>query len=267
MARVLITGGTGGLGSELVPRFAAAGYTVRIMSRRPRPGDGAAYEWAQADLDTGDGVAAALEGADVVVHAASAAQQRRWTADVEQTRVLLEAAKAVGAPHVFYISIVGVDAMSEGRGWPASYYRSKLECERMIEASGVPWSNLRATQFHTLIDVFLRTLDRLPLVLAVPKRFRFQPIDTGEVAERMVQYAADGPSGRLPDLGGPEVLTLGDMARDWLRARGRRKALVNLPLMGTAAAAFGRGLNCAPDHAEGKITWPQWLERTYGAQN
>ena len=257
MARVLITGGSGGLGGELVPRFRQAGYTVRISSRRPAPPDaGAGLEWAQASLETGVGLAEAVAGADLIAHAASSPFRRTWQVDVEGTRRLLEAAGAANTPHFFYISIVGVDRV------PLPYYRAKLAAEKLIEESGVPCSILRATQFDSLIDRFLRTLIRLPLAL-VPKDLRFQPIDTGEVAERMVAAAANGPSGRLPDLGGPEVHTSGELARAWLKARGRRVALVHLPLPGKAAAAFRRGDLCTPN-AEGKVTWADWLARTYG---
>ncbi len=259
MPRVLITGGSGGLGRELVPRFLDAGYTVRVSSRRPAPPDvDAGLEWAQAGLETGEGLAEAVAGADLIVHAATSPFRRTQQVDVEGTRRLLEAAKAANTPHFFYISIVGVDRV------PLPYYRAKLAAEKLIEESGVSWSTLRATQFHTLIDRFLRTLVRLPIAL-IPKDLRFQPVDTGEVAERMVAAAAQGPSGRLPDFGGPEAHTSGELARAWLKARGKRAALVHLPLFGKAAAAFRRGDLCTLDHAEGTITWAGWLARTYGS--
>ncbi len=257
MPRVLITGGSGGLGHELVARFRQAGYTVRISSRRPAPPDAAdGLEWAQASLETGEGLAEAVAGADLIVHAASSPFRRTQQVDVEGTRRLLDAAKEAKTPHFFYISIVGVDRV------PLPYYRAKLAAEKLMEESGVPWSTLRATQFHTLIDRFLRSLVRLPVAL-LPKDLRFQPVDTGEVAERMLAAAAQGPSGRLPDLGGPEVHTSGELARAWLKARGKRVALVHLPLFGKAAAALRRGELCTPN-AGGTITWADWLARTYG---
>jgi uncharacterized protein YbjT (DUF2867 family) len=127
----------------------------------------------------------------------------------------------------------------------------------------VPWSNLRATQFHTLMDGFLRMFSRVPLVLPVPKSFKFQPIDTGEVADRMVGYAPDGPSGRLPDVGGPEVLTFGEMAKAWLQARGKRRPVVNVPTLGGTARGYRAAYNCTPEHSEGKVTWEEWLGRKY----
>jgi uncharacterized protein YbjT (DUF2867 family) len=258
MPTILITGGTGDLGSKLVERFAAGGNTVRVLSRRPRPAE-ATTDWAQGDMETGEGLGEAVAGADMVVHAATGGGTRA-KADAPGTRNLLEACKRAGTAHFFYISIVGIEKI------PLGYYKAKLKCERLIEASDVPWSNLRATQFHALMDGFLRMFSRVPLVLAAPKSFKFQPIDSGEVADRMVQEAANGPSGRLGNIGGPELLTLGDMAKQWQQVRGKRKPIVNVPLFGGVASAYKAGYNCTPEHAEGKVTWGEWLEGRYGSQ-
>ncbi len=260
MPTVLVTGGTGVLGRELVPRLAAAGHTVRIMSRGPRPaGADEALQWAQADLETGQGLADAITGAEVIVHAASSPRRRTWQADVEGTRRLLAAADGAGTGRLFYISIVGVDRI------PFGYYKAKLAAEKLIEESGVPWSVLRATQFHSLIDMFLRMLIRLPVGL-LPGDFQFQPIDAGEVAERMVQHLAGGAAGRLPDIGGPQVRSFGDLAGAWLKARGKRALVLPLPLPGRAASGFRRGYNCTPGHADGRITWEEWLAQRYTAK-
>src|SRR2546422_1538792 len=219
MAIVLITGGTGDLGSKLVERFAAGENTARVLSRRARPAE-ATTEWVQGDMETGEGLGEAVKGADIIVHAATGGGTRA-KADVPGTRNLLAACKEAGTPHFFYISIVGIEKV------PLGYYKAKLECERLIEESGVPWSNLRATQFHTLIDGFLRMFSRVPFVLLVPKSFKFQPIETGEVADRMVSDAAKGPIGRLPDIGGAEILTFGGHAEGWQPAHGLRAAVVS----------------------------------------
>ena len=273
MSTILVTGGTGDLGSKLIERFATRGDTVRILSRRPRPDASADAdppvgrgpspdEWAQGDVETGEGLAEAVAGADLVVHAATGAGLRP-EADAPGTRNLLAACKDGGTPHFFYISIVGIDRV------PLPYYKAKLECEWLIEKSGVPWSNLRATQFHSLLDGFLRNgmlpaLGRVPFVRLIPKAFQFQPIETGEVADRMVACAAQGPSGRLLDIGGPEVLTFGQMAKAWKQATGDGRPIVNLPLMGGMAAAFKGGYNCTPEYADGKMTWAEWLAQKYG---
>ncbi len=256
MPLALITGGAGVLGSELSRRLAAAGHDVRVMSRRPSPPE-TPYQWAQADLRTGEGLTEAVVDADLVMHCASS-PVRTTSTDVDGTRRLLQAAKAAGgSPHIFYISIVGIDRI------PLPYYKGKLACEQLIEESGLPWSNLRAVQFHTLIDRILGSAVRLPIAF-LPKSFKFQPIDPGEVAERMVEYALKGPRGRLPDLGGPKVRTMSDLAAAWLKARRKRAAILPLPLFGKVAGGFRNAYNCTPDQAEGKISWERWLERKYG---
>src|SRR5262249_61895127 len=99
-------------------------------------------------------------------------------------------------PHVVYISIVGSDLVSFG------YVRAKLECERLVSGSGLPWTTLRATQFYDLILKGAPTLARLPVV-PVPAGFVIQPVDSGEVAARLAGLALSEPARRLPDMGGP----------------------------------------------------------------
>jgi uncharacterized protein YbjT (DUF2867 family) len=258
MTRVLVTGGAGGFGQALVPRLQSRGYTVRIMSRRPAPPSGTA-EWAQADIESGAGLAAALAGADVVVHAASSPARHTQQIDVEGTRRLLDAARGAGVGHFAYISIVGIERV------PYAYYRAKLAAEELVHRAGLPWSILRATQFHTLIDMLLRGADRFPLFL-LPSDLRFQPIDTGEAAERMAEAVAAGPAGQLPDIGGPEVLTLGAMARAWMAARGRPRRVIHLPLPGGFASALRQARNTCPDQRYGRITWADWLRENYTDQ-
>jgi uncharacterized protein YbjT (DUF2867 family) len=212
-------------------------------------------EWAQVDLATGRGVREAVEGAQIVIHAATMPTPS-GKVDVGGTQRLLEAARAVGVEHCVYISIVGIDRN------PFFYYRNKLKAEELVRASGVPWSILRATQFYPFIDRILRAAVRGPLLPLAPD-LRFQPIDLRDVVRRMVESVIAGPGGQLEDIGGPEVLTLGEMARAWLKARGLRSLIVPLPLPGKAAAAFRRGLNTCPDHAYGAITWQTWLQETY----
>jgi uncharacterized protein YbjT (DUF2867 family) len=257
MKRILITGGTGVLGRELTPRLRAAGYTVRIMSRRPpRPGEDEGLEWAQASLVEGTGLSEALEGAGIVIHAASSPVKR--AVDVDGTARLLEAAKAAGIEHFVYISIVGIEQIDY------SYYKNKLAAERLIEDSGLPYSIQRATQFHELIDRLLPTFTRLPVAF-LPKNWQFQSISAAEVAERLVSVVEAGPSGRLEDIGGPEVLRLGEMAHSWLSAQGKHKPIVHLPVPGGLSAGFRDGLNTIPESRVGETTWSQWLEERYAS--
>ncbi len=258
MTRILVTGGAGGLGSELVPLLQSAGHDVRIGSSRPEPEDLAAgLEWAQGDLLTGDGLAESVAGIETIVHCASSPFKKTQEADVAGTKRLLKAAKAAGAGHFYYISIVGVDRMT------LPYYRAKYAAEQAIEASGVPYTILRATQFHSLLDAFMRTLFRRGPFLFVPGAARFQLIDTSEVARHMAETVETGPSGRLPDIGGPEVLTAAEIAKPWLKVSGVRAVRVPVPALGPLGQ-FAKGLNICPENKSGRITWAQWLEKTYG---
>lgn len=254
MKKILVTGGSGALGYELIPRLAKAGYSIRGMSRRPAPaGIGDEIEWRQADLESKTGWEDALSDVDTIVHCASSALNRMRQVDVDGTARLLELARAARVKHVVYISIVGIDRI------PFTYYRAKLAAEKLIESSAIPWSILRATQFHTLIDLALRGLTRVPLFLMLDTRLQFQLIDPGEVADCLVDCVKRGPRERLPDIGGPQVQSFGDLAQIWLASRRIKRRLVHVPFPGKLAAGFRAGLNCVPGEPYGKVTWAQWL--------
>ena len=211
MQNILVTGGAGRLGRPLVRYLSEIGYRVRRMSRRSSPGvDWPGAEWKQADLATGAGLEEAVQGMDVVVHTAGNGTRQ---VEVEGTRRLLDAARRADVSHVVYISIVCIDKV------PYAYGKARLTCEDLIEHSGIPWSILRATQFHYLIDLVLHTLARLPLVMPLPTDLLLQPVDEEEVAGRLCEIVQAGPSGRLPDMGGPQIYTSGDLVRTWLKQR------------------------------------------------
>ena len=246
MTAILVTGSTGTLGRALVPQLTAAGHEVRAFSRRPRPSSTPPQAWATGDLRANTGLDEALAGIDVVVHCASA--QR---GDQAAARNLIAAARRAGAPHLVYISIVGVDRV------PVGYYRAKLAVERLIEDSGLPWTILRATQFHELILRGCELLARLP-VLLVPAS-SFQPVSAGEVATRLAFLAGQPPAGRVPDMGGPQVRTSRDLAGRYLRASGRRRRVLPVWLPGRAFAGLRRGGLLAPGHATGTVTFDEFL--------
>lgn len=260
MSSILVTGGTGTLGRGVVTRLLTAGNDVRVLSRRAAdrvPGGGALRDagWVTGDLHSGAGLDEVATGAEVIVHCAS--DFRRPGRDLGMTRNLIETAKRHGAPHLVYVSIVGVDRV------PLGYYRTKLEAEQLVRGSGLPWTILRATQFHDLILYLCQSLALPPLML-VPAGISFQPVDADDVAGRVSQLAAGPPAGRVPDFGGPEVLAIADLARAYLRASGRRRPLRTVRLPGKIFDGFLRGDHLAPGHADGRRTYQEFLTANAG---
>lgn len=252
IVEVLIVGGTGLLGREVVREALAAGHTVRATSRTPKP-DGTPVQWFEADLTTGKGLEEAAEGTDAVVFAAGDARNHA-AVEVEGIRRLADRVRG----HLVYVSIVGVDTL------PIAYYRSKLAAEQALAASTVPHSILRATQFHPFVATVFAGLNRVPLVLPVPRNFRIQPVAVSDVAGRLVRCLKDGPGGLLRDFCGPEVFSLDEAARMWRDARRSRKPIIRIPVPGGTGAAFRKGYNTNPDGELGSGRWADWLAREYG---
>ena len=107
----------------------------------------------------------------------------------------------------------------------------------------------------------IRFLELGPVALA-PKGFVLQPIDTGEVADRLVELALSAPAGRVPDVGGPGVRTFADLARSYQKVAGRCRRLFEVPVPGKMARAFRQGAQTCPERRCGKITWEAFLHRT-----
>ncbi len=248
MTPILVTGGTGTLGRVVVGQLVAAHREVRMLTRRPSTGPGV----YTGDLATGAGLAEAVAGTGIIVHCAS--DPRNGQIDIEGTRRLIEAARSTGTPHLLYVSIVGVDRN------PFRYYRAKLATERVVAGSGLPWTILRATQFHDLIAAVARLLAKSPLV-PVPAGVSFQPVDVHEVAARIIELATAGPAGRAADFGGPQVRTAEDLLRTYLSATGRRRVLAPIVLPGKVFRAFRAGANLCPEHADGRTTFEDYLNR------
>jgi uncharacterized protein YbjT (DUF2867 family) len=260
---VLVTGGTGTLGREVVRAATAAGHRAVTMSRRPAPDASTAPRWATADLLTGQGLAAAVADVDVVIHAASDSRGDP-AVDEDGTRRLALAVKAARVPHLVFVSIVGIDRIS----YP--YYARKLAAEHALEGSGQPHSILRATQFHPFVDFLLtKAASAVPLVMPLPVRCLLQPVDVGDVAVRLLGAVDDGPRGRLPDYGGPRRMDVGEAATLWQQARGVRKPIVPLPAYNAILRGFRAGYNTLPaDTApenRGRVTWEEWLASVGGA--
>jgi uncharacterized protein YbjT (DUF2867 family) len=252
---ILVTGGTGTLGRLVVRCLRESGCDVRVLSRRSHESkDG--IEFMTGDLATGEGIEAAVDGAETIVHLAGSPK-----GDEDKARNLVRAASRAGAAHLVYISVVGADRIpmvSRVDRAMFGYFGSKLAAERIVADSGLPFTTLRATQFHEGMLTVAQQMAKLPVV-PVPSGFRFQPIDADEVTARLVELALSEPAGLVPDMGGPRVYGVADLLRGYLRASQRRRLIVPVWLPGKAARAFRDGGNLAPKQAVGHRTWEEFL--------
>ncbi|WP_448630727.1 SDR family oxidoreductase [Cellulomonas soli] len=250
-APVLVTGGSGTLGRAVVRTLLDQHRPVRVLSRRPRsPLVPAEVEWVVGDLLTGEGLDDAVAGVQAVVHAATDPSHPQD--DVEAVARLLLAARSAHSPHLIYPSIVGADLI------PFRYYDAKVEAELLVEHGGVPWTILRATQFHDLVVSMLGTLCAGPMAV-VPAGTAVQPVDVRDVAALLVGFVDAGPRGRATDLGGPEVIDSTELAAMYLDARGLRRSVQAVPFPGAIAAAYRSGAHLTPEHADGIGTFAQHL--------
>lgn len=257
---ILVTGGTGVLGRLVVRRLRDAGRDVRVLSRRHHEAtDG--VEFVTGDLTTGEGIEPAVDGAGTIVHLAGSPKGNEG-----ETRNLVRAASRAGAAHLVYISVVGADRIPVSSRVDRAmfgYFGSKLAAERLVSDSGLPFTTLRATQFHDLILTVARQMAKLPVV-PIPAGFQVQPIEADEVAARLVELTLGEPAGLVTDMGGPRVYGAADLLRGYLGATHRRRPIVPLPLPGKAARAFRAGANLAPEQAVGRRTWEEFLADRLG---
>lgn len=256
--RVLVTGGTGMLGRQVVRRLREAEHTVRVLSHREASGEmPPGIEWARADLAAGTGLREAVDGVDAIIHAATRFPMRGEaklpSVDVEGTRALLAAARAAGVSHILYVSIVGIEHFP---GF--AYYRWKLRGEELVRESGVPWTIVRAAQFYPFIGALADMVLRLP-VAPVPAGARLQPIAAADVATYLVERVEDGPSRRTHEVVGPEVHLAADLARSFARARGRHRVVLPVPVPARFGAALRSGALTSSRGTRGRLTWAEWL--------
>ncbi|MCX5423269.1 SDR family oxidoreductase [Streptomyces sp. NBC_00078] len=245
---ILVTGGTGTLGCHVAPLLQAAGREARVLSRNARPAANG-VEYVVGDLLKDEGIAAAVAGTETVLHLAGGQK-----GDDEATRALIRAAQASGVRHLVYISVIGADRV------PLAWLRTKLDSERAVADSGIPWTTLRAAQFHELTLAMVEKTTKLP-VLPAPGGLRLQPVDSREVAARLVELTLGKPAGPVPDMVGPRLYDIPALVRPYLELRGRRprpKLPVRIP--GKAGRAYRAGDNLTLEGAEaGKRTWEEFL--------
>ena len=250
--RIAVAGGTGLVGRYVVEELTAAGHEPVVLARS-----------RGVDLVSGSGLDSVMAGVDAVVDVSNlqATGAKKSIAFFERvSQNLLAAGARVGVRHHVVLSIVGLERVGFG------YYQGKLRQEEVVAQGGttggatggaVPWSVLRATQFH---EFPLQVLDRVPGPVAVVPRMRTQPVAAREVAQHLVELVLGPPQGMAPELAGPRVEELVDMARRLVRARGQRQLLLPVRMPGATGRAMAEGGNLPTGPgARGTQTFDEWL--------
>ena len=249
--RVLVTGGTGRLGRQVVGELRQAGVTVRVLSRRPAGTDltGPGVEWAQGEYMSGEGLGRALQDVDTVLHTAH--DPAHPAADLAGVERLIGYARAAGLRRFVQVGIVGASGVP-GFG----YYAAKAAAEDRLAQSGLRFSVFRATQFHPFVASLLAGLERLPVAL-IPVG-TVQPVDLGEVAAALARHILRDEPG-IEELAGPDILSLPDLTRQHLAARGSGKRVVGVRLPLPALKAVAAGALTSQSAPRGQVTFAQWL--------
>ncbi len=248
--RIAIAGGTGTLGRHLTAELCSRGHEVRVLSR-------SAPQY-RVNLITGAGLGPALEGCDVVVDASNNNSRKAAQVLAGGTRRLLAAEQAAGVGHHVCVSIVGCDQV------PLGYFRVKTDQENLVAQGPVPWTIVRATQFHELVAQAFEAAARWQ-VLPAPRGL-LQPVAAAEVARYLAGLAERPPRRERAVVAGPEVSELRTLARTWRSVTGRRLALLPVYVPGQAGRAL-RGGALTTGHAghRGSVSFSAWLEAGAGA--
>lgn len=262
MSLVLVTGGTGHLGRDIVRTLVSQGRALRLLAKST--GDDTTVEWARGNLATGEGIADAVRGVDTVVHAATLSPIARRgsislpdffsspsAVDVDGTRRLLQVSKAANVEHFVFVSIVGLEKSS------LPYARVKLAGELLVRESSLPWSVVRATPFFYLMANMLKGLRRLP-IWPLPTA-PCNPVDTSDVADYVAACLDDGKRGMRDEIGGPDLMSFADFGREFQGAAGFYRPILPVPLSEKMAFKLGFVRTKGGRSQRGKKMWAEWL--------
>ena len=243
--KIAVAGGTGVVGSVLVAKLRASGHEPVVLARA-----------TGVDLLAGTGLEDRLEGVEAVVDVLSTATTSAARATeffTTTTQHLLEAEYAAGVRHHLLLSIVGIDDI------PFGYYVGKVAQEHAVEDGKVPFTILRATQFHEFGAQMIERAPSLGPLLVVPQ-MRSAPVAAAEVADELARLAGGVPQGRVPDLRGPGEESVPSMTRRVLRKQGSRRPVLAAFLPGKAGKGMRNGgLVPSPGATVCTQTFDQWL--------
>ncbi|MDE3800657.1 NAD(P)H-binding protein [Sinorhizobium meliloti] len=245
--KIVVIGGTGLIGSKLVQNLRERGHDV--LAAAPNTG---------VNTITREGLAGALDGADVVVDVANApVWEDKAVLDFFETsgRNLLAAEAAAGVRHHLALSIVGSERLP-GNG----YFRAKVAQENLIKASGIPYTILRATQFFEFVGGIAQAAavgDEIRLSPAL-----IQPIASDDVAAALAEVAVAPPVNGTLEVAGPEAIPLDELVRRFLRStEDPRKVLPDVHARYFGAVLDDQSLTPGKNPRLGAIRFEDWLGR------
>ncbi|WP_306213687.1 SDR family oxidoreductase [Actinoplanes sp. RD1] len=234
--KIAVAGGTGLTGRHVVAALRERGHDPVALSRA-----------TGADLVRGTGLDVALAGAEAVIDVSNVTTMSRKVSTGffgAAARNLGTAAERAGVKHLLTLSIVGVDRVRN------PYYAGKVLQEEIVRSGAVPWTILRATQFHEFAG---QILGSLPGPVAVVPAMRVQPVAVREVAAHLAGLVTEPPRGMAPELAGPREESLAGMCRRLIAAgRARRRPVLPVPFPGAGLLPTGPG-------PRGVQTFEEWL--------
>ena len=247
--RILVTGSTGQLGSVLLNQLKGSDYKVKITSRRKPEGIGH-FEWVYSDLLSGEGLEEAIKDVDVIIHAATSPIKNSKNIEVIGFENFLSKLQYI--KHFIYPSIVGIEEI------PLKYYELKYEAEELLKNSSIPFTIVRATQFHGFIENFLLSKPLFKRYV-IPGSIKIQSVDVGEFAKHLIDLINKGPQGRTDDFGGPDIMTLREMAELKIKINNETNKVLSISLPGKLYKSFFDGKNTNFIQRMGKITFENYL--------
>ncbi|MFC0540724.1 SDR family oxidoreductase [Kutzneria chonburiensis] len=241
--RVAVAGGTGLVGRLVVGELRKAGHEPVVLARSNG-----------IDLISGDGLAEALAGCDEIIDVSNKnTLSRKQAVEFFTTAATNLLNAGSGAKQVITLSIVGIDDVALG------YYLGKRAQEEVVRNGPVPWSILRATQFHAFPE---QLIDSAPGPFTIVPNSLSQPVGTTDVARALVAQVGRPAAGYLRPIAGPERLRMADMTRRLVKARGVRKMVLPIRLPGAVGKAMAGGaLLPRDDFTEGRETFAEYLHQ------
>jgi uncharacterized protein YbjT (DUF2867 family) len=247
--RILVTGSTGQLGSALLNQLKGSDYEVKITSRR-KPEGMRRFEWVYSDLLSGEGLDEAVKDVEVIIHAATSPIKNSRLIEVSGLEKFLS--KLQDIKQFIYPSIVGIEEI------PLKYYKLKYEGEELLKNSSIPYTIVRATQFHGFVEnLFLSK----PIFkrYVIPGNIKFQSVDAGEFANHLIDLINKGPQGRTDDFAGPDIMTLREMAELKIKINNETNKVLSFSVPGKLYKSFLDGKNTNFNQKIGKITFEEYL--------